>query len=73
MDAYTLSDRGTWLSFTNKGSLVVAIEGDPRLINRYDVIELSRQKHPTAKLPSPRYLRTGSFHPKASKPSARIR
>jgi tungstate transport system substrate-binding protein len=50
MDAYTLSDRGTWLSFNNKGSLVVAVEGDPRLINRYDVIELSRQKHAGAKL-----------------------
>ena len=50
MDAYTLSDRGTWLSFTNKGSLVVAIEGDPRRINRYDVIELSPQKHAGAKL-----------------------
>jgi tungstate transport system substrate-binding protein len=52
MDAYTLSDRGTWLSFNNKGSLVVAIESDPRLINRYDVIELSLQKHAAAKLPS---------------------
>ena len=41
MNAYTLSDRGTWLSFNNKGSLVVMIEGDPRLINRYDVIELN--------------------------------
>ncbi|MDB5609998.1 MAG: Tungstate transport system substrate-binding protein [Bradyrhizobium sp.] len=50
MDAYTLSDRGTWLSFNNKGSLVIAIEGDPRLINRYDVIELSPQKHADAKL-----------------------
>jgi tungstate transport system substrate-binding protein len=50
MDAYTLSDRGTWLSFNNKGSLVVAIEGDPRLINRYDVIELDPQKHADAKL-----------------------
>src|ERR1700727_2768423 len=47
MDAYTLSDRGTWLS---KGSLVIAIEGDPRLINRYDVIELNPQKHAGAKL-----------------------
>jgi tungstate transport system substrate-binding protein len=45
MEASTLSDRGTWLSFKNKGTLVVAIEGDPRLINRYDVIELSPQKH----------------------------
>jgi tungstate transport system substrate-binding protein len=50
MDAYTLSDRGTWLSFNNKGLLVIAIEGDPRLINRYDVIELNPQKHAGAKL-----------------------
>src|SRR5258708_11751216 len=32
MEAYTLSDRGTWLSFNNRGSLVIAIERDPRLI-----------------------------------------
>src|SRR6195952_398221 len=50
MDAYTLSDRGTWLSFNNKGSLVIAVQGAPRLINRYDVIELSPQKNPGAKL-----------------------
>jgi tungstate transport system substrate-binding protein len=50
MDAYTLSDRGTWLSFNNKGPLVIAIEGDPRLINRYDVIELNPEKHAGAKL-----------------------
>jgi tungstate transport system substrate-binding protein len=50
MDAYTLSDRGTWLSFNNKGSLIVAIEGDPRLINRYDVIELNPQKHGDTKI-----------------------
>ena len=45
MPAYTLSDRGTWLSFRNKASLAIVIEGDPRLINRYDVIELNPQKH----------------------------
>ena len=50
MDAYTLSDRGTWLSFNNKGSLIVVVEGDPRLLNRYDVIELDPQKHAGAKL-----------------------
>ena len=49
MDAYTLSDRGTWLSFHNKGSLVVLIEGDPRLVNRYDVILLNPAKHPVPK------------------------
>jgi tungstate transport system substrate-binding protein len=50
MNAYTLSDRGTWLSFNNKGSLVVMIEGDARLINRYDVIELNPLKHGQARL-----------------------
>ncbi len=50
MEAYTLTDRGTWLSFNNKGSLVIAVEGDPRLINRYDLIELDPQKHAGAKL-----------------------
>jgi tungstate transport system substrate-binding protein len=48
--AYTLSDRGTWLSFKNKGPLVVAIEGDPKLLNRYDVIELNPKTHAGAKL-----------------------
>jgi tungstate transport system substrate-binding protein len=50
MPAYTLSDRGTWLSFQNKGPLVISVEGDPNLINRYDVIELNPQKHGDRKL-----------------------
>jgi tungstate transport system substrate-binding protein len=50
MNAYTLTDRGTWLSFNNKGSLTIIIEGDPRLINRYDVIELNPRKHGVARL-----------------------
>jgi tungstate transport system substrate-binding protein len=45
MPAYTLSDRGTWLSFKNKGPLIVVIEGDARLINRYDVIEINPATH----------------------------
>jgi tungstate transport system substrate-binding protein len=49
MDAYTLSDRGTWLSFGNKGDLTVLVEGDPQLLNRYDVILLDPTKHPEAK------------------------
>ncbi len=36
--AYTLSDRGTWLSFANKAGLTVLVEGDPRLLNPYGVI-----------------------------------
>ena len=49
MGAYTISDRGTWLSFGNKGDLAVLIEGDPRLLNRYDVIMLNPAKHPVPK------------------------
>ncbi|MEA2822047.1 MAG: tungstate transport system substrate-binding protein [Bradyrhizobium sp.] len=56
MDAYTLSDRGTWLSFGNKGSLVIATEDDPRLINRYDVIELNPERHAGSKLAAAKVL-----------------
>jgi len=49
MRAYTISDRGTWLSFGNKGDLTVLVEGDPRLLNRYDVILLNPEKHPVPK------------------------
>jgi tungstate transport system substrate-binding protein len=49
MDAYTLSDRGTWLSFGHKADLRIVLEGDPRLLNQYDVILLNPQAHPQAK------------------------
>ena len=49
MNAYTIGDRGTWLSFGNKGDLAVLVEGDPRLLNRYDVILLNPAKHPVPK------------------------
>jgi tungstate transport system substrate-binding protein len=49
MDPYTLTDRGTWLSFRNKAMLMILTEGDPRLVNRYDVILLNPAKHPVPK------------------------
>jgi ABC-type tungstate transport system permease subunit len=36
MGAYTISDRGTWLSFGNKRELAALVEGDSRRVNRYD-------------------------------------
>ena len=56
MPAYTLSDRGTWLSFANKGPLVIAVEGDPKLINRYNVIQLNPEKHGKERLEEARRL-----------------
>ena len=49
MQAYTLSDRGTWLSYGNKAGMKIVLEGDPRLLNCYDVILLNPQTHPEAK------------------------
>jgi len=45
IDAYTLADRATWLSFGNKGNLVVLVEGDPRLFNQYGVIAINPKRH----------------------------
>ena len=50
IDGYTLSDRGTWLGFKKRGNLVILVEGDMYLINRYDVIELNPEHHPEAKV-----------------------
>ena len=33
--AYMLADRGTWLSFKNRGDLAIAVEGDNKLFNQY--------------------------------------
>jgi len=48
-NAYVLSDRGTWISFNNKGNLVIAVEGDKRLFNQYGVMLVNPEKHPSVK------------------------
>ena len=49
MDAYVLSDRGTWLSFKNPGGLKVLVEGDRRLFNQYGVMVVNPAKYPHVK------------------------
>ena len=49
MNAYVISDRGTWLSFKNPGDLVIAVEGDQRLFNQYGVILVNPETHPAVK------------------------
>jgi tungstate transport system substrate-binding protein len=49
MNAYALTDRGTWLSFKNRGDLVIVVEGDQRLFNQYGVILVNPAKHPHVK------------------------
>jgi tungstate transport system substrate-binding protein len=45
MNAYILSDRGTWLSFKNRGELRIVVEGDRKLFNPYGVILVHPAKH----------------------------
>lgn len=49
MGAYTLSDRGTWLSYGHKAGMKIVVAGDRRLLNVYDVILLNPQTHPQAR------------------------
>ena len=65
--AYTLSDRGTWLSFKNRGPLVVVVEGDPLLVNRYNVIELNPKTHSAAKRDAARLLADWLVGPEGQK------
>ena len=49
MNAYILTDRGTWLSFKNRGDLAILVEGDQRLFNQYGVMLVNPDKHPSVK------------------------
>ncbi len=44
-NAYVLSDRGTWLSFKNRGDLTISVEGDKRLFNQYGVMLVNPERH----------------------------
>lgn len=45
MNAYALADRGTWLSFRNRGELTIVVEGDQRLFNQYGVMLVNPARH----------------------------
>jgi tungstate transport system substrate-binding protein len=49
MNAYVLTDRGTWLAFRNRGELGIRVEGDQRLFNQYGVVVVSPRRHPHVK------------------------
>ena len=49
LGAYALTDRGTWISFNNKGDLEILVEGDPKLFNQYGVILVNPAKFPQVK------------------------
>jgi tungstate transport system substrate-binding protein len=49
MDAYSLTDRGTWANFNNRRSLIISVEGDKRLFNPYGVLPLNPKRFPHVK------------------------
>ena len=49
MNAYALTDRGTWLSFRNRADLVILVEGDVKLFNQYGVMLVNPARHPQVK------------------------
>jgi len=49
MNAYALTDRGTWLSFKNRGDLTIVVEGDKRLFNQYGIMLVNPARHPHVK------------------------
>ncbi len=44
--AYTLTDRGTWIAFAKKLDLAILLEGDPALFNPYGIIAVNPARHP---------------------------
>lgn len=49
MNAYAMTDRGTWISFKNRNDFEVVVEGDQKLFNQYGVILVNPKKHPHVK------------------------
>ncbi len=49
MNGYILSDRATWLTFKNRGDLVILVQGDPKLFNQYGVLLVNPAKYPQVK------------------------
>lgn len=45
MNAYAFTDRGTWLSFKNRGDLAILVEGDTKLFNQYGIMLVNPAKH----------------------------
>lgn len=46
LDAYTLTDRGTWIAYQNKTSLKLLFQGDPILHNPYGIIAVNPKRYP---------------------------
>jgi tungstate transport system substrate-binding protein len=46
LDAYVLTDRATWLAATDRSTLEILVQDDPKLFNQYEIIVVNPAKHP---------------------------
>lgn len=49
MNAYTLTDRGTWISFKNRGDFKIHVQGGKALFNQYGIVLVNPKKHARVK------------------------
>ena len=67
MNGYVLSDRGTWLSFKNRGDLEILVEGDRRLFNQYGIILVVEPSTHMSRQTLVRHSSIGWSRPRASR------
>lgn len=67
IDAYTISDRGTWLSFGNKRNLDILFAGDEILLNPYGLILVNPEKFPHVKAAQAKVFADWMTSPKGQK------
>lgn len=48
MQAYTLTDRATYIAYRARTGLAIAVEGDPKMFNPYGIIAVNPARHPHA-------------------------
>jgi len=46
INAYAITDLASWLAFSARGSLRITVEGDPRMVHQYGVLQINPEKHP---------------------------
>lgn len=64
MQAYTLTDRGTWLAYNNKLALKILFEGDEQLFNPYQVIIVNPERYPTTQYQAAKVFSDWLVNPK---------
>ena len=73
MGACTLTDRGTWIAFRNKGDLAIMVEGDKALFNQYGVMLVNPKRHPHVKAAAARAFMDWLTGPEGQKAIAAYR